>query len=159
MGNNFYRQNEFKNMYRFIEPEVAGGLGKETVLNNNIHPPIVEKLNYEFSGWLGDDIIESFPCYIVSERLKNKIDLEKLRGVRFDNVLITKSQVFNQLYPNIELPKFYWAKINGKFGFDDFIIWDDYRMIISERAYRILKLFNVNQALFEDLKEMPDQTD
>ena len=140
-------------MYRFIEPEVAGGLGKETILNNNTYPPEIKTLNYEFSGWLGDDIIESFPCYIISERLKNKIELEKLSGITFDNVIITKSQTFNQLYPNMKLPKFYWAKIYGRVGFDDFIIGNDYRMVISDLAYRILKLFNINHAIFEEMRE------
>ena len=94
-------------MYRLIEPEVAGGLGKETILSNDTHPPVVEKLNYEFSGWLGDDILESFPCYIVSERLKNKIDNNNLSGLKFDDVIVTKSEVFKQLYPDKKLPNFF----------------------------------------------------
>ena len=66
-------------MYKYIEPEVAGGLGNETIIDKNYHPPIVKKLHYEFNGWLGDDILESFPCFIVSERLKNEIIKKNLK--------------------------------------------------------------------------------
>jgi hypothetical protein len=41
-----------------IEPEVAGQLGNDTILNYSTKPPIIEKLNYEFEDWLGDDFIE-----------------------------------------------------------------------------------------------------
>lgn len=47
-------------MYKLIEPEVAGSLGKETELDSSVFPPHVKKLHYEFDGWLGDDILESF---------------------------------------------------------------------------------------------------
>ena len=139
-------------MYIIIEPEVAGGLGEGTILDNNIHPPVVEKLNYEFVGWMGDDIIESFPCFIITERLKNKISEEKLSGVTFDEALITKSPEFFSRY-NEELPKFYWAKINGVFGLDDFAIGNDLRLTISEKAYETLKLFNVSHATFDEVEE------
>jgi len=140
-------------MKRFIEPEVAGGLGKGTIGNFKTHPPIVEKLNYEFFGWMGNDIIESFPCFIVTERLKNKIWDEKLSGITFDDVLITKSQEFFTRYTSEELPKFYWAKINGVFGLDDFAIGNDLRLTISEKAYEVIRLFNVNYATFEEIEE------
>jgi len=139
-------------MYKFIEPEVAGGLGKGTVIISNVHPPIVKKLNYEFDGWLGDDILESFPCCIVSERLKDRLVLENLSGIKFEDVTITKSERFYELFPVKELPKFYWAKIVGKKNVDDFYIGEDLRIVISERAYEIIGLFNVSNALFENVQ-------
>ncbi|APF85630.1 hypothetical protein HI806_01945 [Ralstonia solanacearum] len=54
--------------YFFLEPEVAGALGENTVLDASTHPPRVEKLHFEFSGWLGDAILESFPCVIATLR-------------------------------------------------------------------------------------------
>ena len=140
-------------MYKYIEPEVAGGLGKKTIMKINVHPPFVEKLNYEFSGWLGDDILESFPCFIVSERLKNGIENNNLTGINFDDVIITKSNEFIDLYPDKKLPKFYWAKINGEIYIDDFIIGKDYRLMISERAFHSLNLFNVKNAHFENIEK------
>ncbi|HEY4326955.1 MAG TPA: hypothetical protein VGN20_23415 [Mucilaginibacter sp.] len=139
-------------MYIIIEPEVAGGLGEGTIGDFKPQPPIVEKLNYEFFGWMGDDIIESFPCFIMTERLKNKICDEQLSGIAFDDVFITKSKEFFTRYTNEDLPDFFWAKINGVFGLDDFAIGNDLRLTISEKAFKILELFNLNHALLEEVK-------
>ena len=140
-------------MCRYIEPEVAGGLGRKTIMDTNTYPPIVKTLNYEFNGWLGDDILESFPCFIISERLKKAIKKNNLTGINFDNVIITKSREFIDLYPDKILPNFQWAKISGKMYFDDFIIGKDYRLIISDRAFQILNSFNLKNASFENLEE------
>lgn len=142
-------------MYRFIEPEVPGGFGCNTQMDSSTHPPKVNKLHFEFSGWLGDDIIESFPCFLVTESLKNRIELEKLTGIFFDTVMITKSETFMQLYPKVFLPNFYWAKINGNIGIDDFIIGYDNRLIISDKAFKLLKTFKTDNAIYEEIKEFP----
>ena len=137
-------------MYRYLEPEVSGGLGKKTQLDSSTHPPIVTKLHYVFDGWLGDDILETFPCFIITESLKNKIESEGLTGITFDSVLISKSETFVALYPNRQLPLFFWAKIIGEFKEADFFIGNDNRLIVSDSAYNILKAFNIENGLFED---------
>jgi hypothetical protein len=53
--------------YFQIAPEVAGGWGRNTVMDRSIHPPHVTKLHFEFDGWLGDVLLESFPCYIITK--------------------------------------------------------------------------------------------
>lgn len=139
-------------MYKLIEPEVAGGLGEQTQMDNSFFPPLIKNLHYEFEGWLGDDILESFPCYIVTERLRDGIELEKLTGVSFDKVLISKSETFLEFHPDKELPNFFWAKINGEPNRDDFFITEKNGLAISERAYSLLKKYNIDQADIEDLK-------
>lgn len=94
-------------MYKLIETEVAGGLGEQIQMDNSFFPPLIKNLHYEFEGWLGDDILESFPCYIVTERLRDGIELGKLTGVSFDKVFISKSETFLELYPDRELPNFF----------------------------------------------------
>lgn len=138
-------------MYKLIEPEVAGGLGEKTELDNSVFPPLVKKLNYEFDGWLGDDILESFPCYIMTERLKKTIESENLSGITFDDVLISKSETFLDLYPDKELSAFFWAKINGEDYQDDFFITEQNGLAISEKAYSLLQKFNIDQADIEEL--------
>jgi len=137
-------------MYKYIEPEVAGGLGFETEMDNRVHPPIIKKLHYEFSGWLGDDILETFPCFIISESLMNDIKKNQLTGVLFDNVKITKSDEFINFYPKTNLPNFYWMKIDGKFGVDDFVIAEDYRLLVSEKGMNVISFFNIKNASIED---------
>ena len=135
-------------MYRYLEPEVAGGMGDDTILDNSVHPPIVKFLHYRFSGWMGDDILETFPCFIFSERLKNAIENNKLKGISFDSVKISKSEDFEMTSINLELPQFYWGKINGLFGTDDFVIAKDLRLLVSNSAYGIINQFNISNALF-----------
>jgi hypothetical protein len=140
-------------MYRYIEPEVSGGFGKDTILDNSVHPPMIKKLHFVFDGWLGDDILESFPCFIVTDSLRKKIESEGMTGLIFDNLKISKSQTFKTLYKNKQLPTFYWAKINGKYKNDDFSLGEDYRLIVSEKAFLILKEFNTNNAIFEEITD------
>jgi len=136
--------------YKYIDPEVSGGIGDKTVLDNSVHPPIVQDLHYEFDGWLGDDIIESFPAYLVTEKLKQKIENTNFTGYLFSDVLVTTSPVFKDIHPNTNLPKFYWLKVYGEAGVDDFGIGIGNRLVISERVIDILSLFSVTSADFSD---------
>lgn len=138
-------------MYKLIEPEVAGSLGKETELNNEVFPPHVKKLHYEFDGWLGDDILESFPCYIVTDSLRKDLENNKFTGISFHEVTISKSETFSELYPERELPEFYWLKITGEVYKDDFFTTEENMLAISERAYFVLQKHNINNADIEDL--------
>lgn len=140
-------------IYKYIQPEVAGGFGNETEIDNSVHPPVVKKLHYNFDGWMGDDILETFPCFIVSERLMYKIIESQLTGVSFDNVKITKSEEFVSFNPNLNLPNFHWMKIYGKLGINDFVIGRDYRLLLSENAMEVISNFNIEYAIFEDYVE------
>ncbi|GLU40012.1 hypothetical protein [Pseudomonas sp. NBRC 100443] len=139
-------------MYYYIEPEVSGGIGRNSIIDTSVHPPLVTKLNYEFYGWLGDDLIESFPCFIVSENLKNQLEKSALTGFKFDVVEITKSENFNELYKEKNLPKFYWLKVTGKAGQQDFGIADDFRLVVSENALVTLYKTKIEQASIEEFQ-------
>ncbi|BFO64213.1 hypothetical protein [Chryseobacterium sp. KCF3-3] len=139
-------------MYKLIEPEVAGSLGDQTQIDNSFFPPLIKNLHYEFEGWLGDDLVESFPCYIVTERLRKGIESKQLSGISFDQVLVSKSETFLELYPDRELPNFFWAKINGESNKDDFFITKKNILAISEKAYSLLKGYNIDQADVENLE-------
>ncbi len=138
-------------MYKSIEPEVAGGLGEKIQMDNSVFPPLVKNLHYEFESWLGDDILESFPCYIVTESLRKGIESQNLTGINFDEVYICKSENFTELYPDKQLPIFFWAKINGERNKDDFFITEENTLAISDKAYLLLRNYNISQADIEDL--------
>ena len=125
--------------YYVIEPEVAGGFGEHCEIDWSTGKMDVKKLHYQFDGWLGDELLESTPCYIVSERLAQLIEQDKLSGVEFDEVEITISDLFRDIYPNRQLPKFVWLKVNGIPGQDDFGIASGLRLVVSERAINVLK--------------------
>ena len=126
-------------MYHALEPEVAGSIGGRSVLDTSVHPPIISKLHYHFDGWLGDELLERFPCFIVTENLRQIIEKATATGCTFDNVEITKSEQFLQLFPGVELPVFYWLQITGTAGIDDIGFSDDYRIVVSDRVFQKMK--------------------
>lgn len=132
-----------------IEPEVSGGFGEETILDNTTHPPIISNLHINFSGWLNNDILECFPCYIITDKLKKEIEKNNLTGVIFDNIKVTKSEKFNAIYPNRSLPTFYWMKVTGKVGIQDFGLSKDLILVVSSRAVNVLKRLNLSEADLE----------
>jgi len=126
--------------YYLLEPEVAGGLGRNTVLDRTSHPPVVTRLHYEFDGWLGDELLESFPCFIVTQRLRVKIEELGFTGVRFSPVEVTLSTQFKTLYPDREVPQFVWLKVDGEPCKDDLGLATDHRLIVSERTLVAMNL-------------------
>lgn len=138
--------------YFYIEPEVAGGLGKNTVMNRGVHPPVVSKLHYHFDGWLGDQVLESFPCFIASEVVREKLQETRFTGVTFDQVEITVSEQFQELYPNRQLPKFVWLKVEGAAGQDDFATAPDGRLVASEQALQLLQELGISHALVTEFE-------
>lgn len=133
-----------------LQPEVAGGLGARTIMDTTVHPPTVSVLEYEFDGWLGDDLLESFPCFILSERVKNLLQENDFTGYVFDNVIISKSDTFNEIYPDLELPDFYWLKIDGKAGVDDTGLSESNHLVVSEGFLKILLQFNLKNCLTDE---------
>lgn len=136
--------------YFYIEPEVAGGLGENTVMNRDVHPPVVRSLHYQLEGWLGDVLLESFPCFIVTEDARRKLQLLGATGATFDDVEITTSEQFKELYPNRQLPTFVWLRVQGMAGHDDFGIAEDARLVVSERAVETLRQLGIAHALVTD---------
>ncbi|GAB4018836.1 hypothetical protein GCM10028773_19810 [Spirosoma koreense] len=99
---------------------------------------------------MGDDILATVACYIVTERLKQAIEKQALTGVVFDDVIISKSKTFNKRYPEPQLPTFYWLKAVGVPREDDFGLIDDYQLLISHEAFMLLKEFNIKYAKFQN---------
>ncbi len=139
--------------YYRLEPEVAGGFGEDTIIDRSSGKMVVEKLHYELDGWLGDDLLESTPCFIASERLAREIATSQLTGVYFDSAKVTQSDQFKELYPNREIPMFVWMKVKGKAGRDDFGIAPGLTLVVSERAYDLLKTFGVSHAVVRPLEK------
>lgn len=125
--------------YYCLEPEVAGGLGAGTVMDRSVSPPRIKQLHYEFDGWSGDELLESFPCFIVTERLAHDIQRLDPTGAQFADVAITKSSQFEELHRAQPLPHFKWLRVTGTPGKDDFGISRDNRLVVSERVLKLLK--------------------
>jgi hypothetical protein len=133
----------------FVEPEVAGGLGDHTKMDTSVHPPVVHSLHFEFEGWLGDALLESFPAFLLTEDAGQKLVQAGLTGLEFASVQITKSEQFEDLYPARTLPSFVWLKPSGALAIDDFSCAQDGRLVVSERALKILESVGISHASVE----------
>lgn len=132
----------------YIEPEVAGQLGVETEMDTSVHPPIVRRLHYQFDGWLGNELLEAFPCFIVTETLAKALAESPLTGWNVDDVLVTTSEVFDELHPRMTLPAFRRLVVTGDVD-ADFSIAGDHRLRVSDRALRLLRRFRIDHAVVE----------
>jgi hypothetical protein len=130
--------------YFSLEPEVAGEIGVNSEADFASFPPVIKKLIYLFHGWLGDDLIESFPCFIVTERLRAAIETAGLTGYNFESVIVRTSERFRELYPNIVLPTFARFVPVGVAEVDDFGVSQSSQLIVSEKALEILKNFQLD---------------
>lgn len=126
-----------------LEPEIAGGWGERTVADTSVFPPTVTALHYRFDGWLGDELLESFPCFIVTDRLATRIRRSGLTGVRLQAVEVSTSDQFDELYPDRELPVFKWIRPVGTARVDDFGLSSAQRFVVSERALALLRKFRL----------------
>jgi hypothetical protein len=132
--------------FTVLEPEVAGGWGPHTIADVSVHPPRVERLHYELDGWLGDDFLASFPCFVVTERLACELKLSGLTGFTLDHVEVSVSSEFRDLHPKSELPVFRWLRVTGRPGLDDFGIAGDHRLVASCDAMALLERFTLDHA-------------
>jgi hypothetical protein len=129
-------------MFYQLEPEVAGHLGSGTVMDASTHPPVVDALHYEFDGWPADDLIEAFPCFIVTDRMRGLIEKAQGTGCRFGPVRVSTSDEFEDLAefraPQ-PLPQFSWLIVSGTAGRDDFGTSSSGTLIVSDRILQVMK--------------------
>lgn len=126
-----------------LEPEVSGELGVNTIIDRTEHPPTIHHLHFVFKGWLGDELIECFPCYLVSEALGYAIVNGGLSGFSLETAQIEVEEQFYLLHPATQIPTFIWLKIEGVDD-SDFSLNAELTLSVSEEAYSILSGFRLN---------------
>ena len=93
--------------YYILNPEVAGELGDGSeVVYENGKIKEVKFLEYVFMGWLGDELLTTHPCFIVTKSLQEDIILAGLTGMEFDEIRVTISDEFIELYGDRHIPEF-----------------------------------------------------
>jgi hypothetical protein len=146
------------NNYKKIEPEVIVGLGDKTVFKEQKPPLInIEKLHIHLEDWLGDDLMECFPCYIVTDSLNGELIKSDFTGFGFSELEMTLDEYFENNYQqNKPLPKFFWLKIHGVEHKDDFFIRDK-ELMASTRVIKFITENFDSKYLFIDQEEDLEQ--
>lgn len=127
--------------YYVLVPEAPGRFGSETVfIDERARPPVLEKLNIEFDGWLGDALVEEICCYLVTEVLRDRILTLNPSGVTFGEAKATRSKEFEERDPMRALPPFAWLQVTGIAAQDDFGYTksNGCSLVVSSRILEIL---------------------
>jgi len=124
--------------YFILEPEVAGELGPRTEMDTDVRPPRVRRLHYVISDWLGDDLLESFPCFLIGRSVGETAKAEGLTGFDLDPAEVTLSPEAEELLGN-QVPEFCWLQVAAKAGSADFGLTPKAQLVVSQRALDILR--------------------
>ena len=132
----------------WIRPEVAGELGPRSSLDASVYPPGITRLHYEFSNWMGDDIVESFPPFVATATLADAIMISGLSGVEFDDVVVILNPQFEVFFPDVasSFPAWRWLRPVGQPLISDFWQDDAARLMLSEAALDVIRRFRIGNA-------------
>ncbi|WP_027386024.1 hypothetical protein [Chryseobacterium gregarium] len=140
--------------YYQLYPEVAGTLTEDCIDDAVARPVKISKMNYEFDGWLGDDLVTEAGHFIVAEKLAEALMQSMLSGFNLGKATTSKSEQFEEMYPDRILPVFKWLRINGESKQDDFWFSKESMMLyVSEKAYDVLKDFQLANCDLEVIEE------
>jgi hypothetical protein len=131
--------------YYLLRPEVAGGWGPNIKVHRQTHPPVVTHLHYEFEGWLGDDLLTTFPEFIVTERLARALEQSTLSGFRLAPAEISPGGMWEQLYPDRSPPQCRWLRISAAAGKADFGRTALADLVVSQAGLDILRGFSLKE--------------
>ncbi len=141
-------------MFYKIKPECPAQMGKETEFDKNFTPWEVHKLHLVFDVWLGGDLLKESPCFYVTERFLEKINIKEIIGIKsIKPAIVTSSETFKNLFPNRTPPKCFQLEIDGKPGIDDIGIASPSQLIISANLLRLLQKVDLSNSKIEDFKK------
>jgi len=135
--------NALMKKYEKIIPEVIVGIGD----NTEYYPTefiegqkrVITKLHIQLEDWLGDDLMEIYPCYIVTQQLKEALENNSFIGFTFAEIEVTEDEYFEDNYQlKKPRPDFFWIKIAGIKGQDDLYI-NEGALNISENLLKFIK--------------------
>ena len=121
-----------------LEPHVAGELGEATVMDHSTHPPVVTEVEYVLDTPHADDLIESFPVFLVTVGLATA--LTGIAGVSFGHAEVRPGDRYLEVYGEVPHPSYVRLLIAGG---PDIWIGDDLLLYVSDRLMALLREFNL----------------
>jgi hypothetical protein len=103
-----------------------------------------------FESWLGDEMVEILPCFLVTSSLGAEFVASGFTGFELLNVEVERDGQFDLAYPGVELPHFSWLKITGVVGKDDFFVTEGHNLAVSKRAFDVIEEANLPCMTFEE---------
>lgn len=128
--------------YYHLQVLAQGELDEEThIVNSTSHPIVVGNVGIQLHDWLSDDMGTTFPIYFATERLKHVLDyMFSNHKCKFTEIKrVTKSLNFIDNYPDAKLNRLWQVEFNGVPLKDDFALWNNLQLVVSEKALAFLR--------------------
>jgi len=121
-----------------LEPLVAGQLGTGTVMDTSVHPPRVSEVEYVLDAPVEDDLIESFPVFLASDKLARDLEQAPLTGFSLEGARVMPSEEFRAAYGNAAVRQWRWLRLMPEQPTDCWL-GTDYRLCVSDTMFAVLE--------------------
>lgn len=125
-------------MEYLVEPEVAGGLGANSVVDTTTTPITVTTLHYAVDGWLGSELLESWPVWVATDHFVDTVSAAGLTGYTTAPAQVDLTPQGQDALAGRQLPHFMWFQVGGVRGDDDFSMCDA-GLLVSARALEVIR--------------------
>jgi hypothetical protein len=135
-----------------LEPLVAGELGEGTELDTHEHPPLARKVEYVLDAPVSADLIESFPVFLVSVELAQRLQAAHIEGFALDEAKVVASREYEALHEQAPHKEYLWLRLTA--GRDaDCWLDDQYRLCVSDRMFEVLQASDLEGCEVEPVAE------
>ena len=121
-----------------LEPHVAGELGRRRSSIRR-QPPIVTAVEYVLDGPDADDLIESFPVFLVSATLAERLDGAGLTGFVLEHAVVRPSADYEAVHGDVPQSPYRWMRLHESGPGADAWLGDDLRLCVSDRMMEVLR--------------------
>jgi hypothetical protein len=135
--------------YHLLSPEVPGRLTSDTVRDQSVWPPRISDVHYEVQDWLGDDLLTSFPVFLISPRAGAALEAAGLPGFVLADADITIEDDMQDIVDPI-VRTFRWLRVTGAAGDTDVGFDERAHLVVSDRALDVLQDFQLDHCDIED---------
>ena len=127
---------------------MAGALGPRTLLDTAAYPPTAVAVEYVLDAPYGDDLIESFPVYLVSVGLAARLDASELTGFALARATAVAGDGYRAAYGDVPHKAYRWLQVIGG-RHDDCRLTADYRLWVSPRMMDVLAASDLGHCMVD----------
>jgi hypothetical protein len=134
-----------------LDPQVAGELGDETVMDGSTHPPTVTRVDYVLDQPDADEFIQSFPVFLVSLDLGARLQQAGMTGFDLADALVRPSVEYLAAFGDVPHRLYSWLRVHGTPEVDDCWLDQSLQICVSDRMMSIIETTTLSDCLVEEL--------
>ena len=138
-------------MHFRLDPQVAGELGEGTRLDGHSHPPTVDKVDYVLDGPDTDDLVQSFPVFLVTIRLGRVLLAADLTGFSLAEASVRPGDGYTDAFGEAPHRRFSWLQVRGVASQDDCWLDSTHLLCVSARMMDRLQGANLSNCTIEEV--------